>query len=91
MKHTYEIHTVKTVEVEWTDTYFGVTHGFRVGQGTLKDDWVTVTARGAGATLTVYPCRDQMSSFMPRRPVVSLHDSEEGAMEAGGQWLGDRA
>jgi hypothetical protein len=93
MKQTYEIRTVKVVEVEWTHTHFGVVHGFVVGTGTTKNDWATVTSRGlSGATLTVYPTRPHAANdFTPRLPVTSLHDSVEDAMKAGGTWLGDRA
>jgi hypothetical protein len=90
MRQTCEIRTVKIVEVEWTDTWFGVTHGFL--EDNLKDDWVTVTARGAGATLVVYPCREKTADGSMRRfPATSVHDSVEDAMEAGGMWLGERA
>jgi hypothetical protein len=92
MKQTREIRTVKVIEVEWTDTHGGVAHGFVVGTGTMKNDWATVTVRDVGATLTVYPRSDKSAgSFTPRQPVVSSHDSVEDAMEAGGQWLGERA
>jgi hypothetical protein len=83
---------VKTVEVGWTDTHFGVTHGFLEGKDSLKDDWVTVTSRGIGASLIVYPCREKTADGSMRRfPLTTVHGSVEDAMEAGGMWLGERA